>query len=274
MSLRVATPSRGRLRDDVADLLVQAGLAGRAGLQADLADVELIEMRPRDAGAWLRAGRLEGAFISTDIVMEEGLGHLQALPLGVARSTLIVAVKDEDARRLPKDLEGATIATHLPRATEAWLAEAGVGAQVVTMGGALEGICAAGVADAIVDLRESGLSLARHGLRVLAELAPCQGLFVYDGSEGLEPLRLRLEAVVEARSRRYVMLHLAKDRLEEISKLFHGLAAPTVLPLAGRTDLVAVHVVLEADQFWSRLAQLRQLGATGIVSLQPEALLV
>lgn len=128
------------------------------------------------------------------------------------------------AGRRPKIWNGATVATHLPRATQAWLAEARVAAQVVTIGGALEGICAAGVADAIVDLRESGLSLARHGLRVLAELAPCQGLFVHDGSDGLGPLRLRLEAVVKARTRRYVMLHLAQDRLEEITELFHGLA--------------------------------------------------
>ena len=89
----------------------------------------------------------------------------------------------------------------------------------------------------------------------------------------LDDLVLRVEAVLAARASRYVMLHIERERLHELRTIFPGLAAPTVLPLAGREDLVAAHFVVAAEDLWARLSDLRALGATGIVALQPEALL-
>ena len=140
------------------------------------------------------------------------------------------------------------------------------------LGGALEGVCAAGMADAIVDLRETGRSLAENRLHTLAEIAPCEALFVHDGDPDLDDLAVRIGAVLAARRHRYVMLHIAPERVGDLAGLFPGLASPTVLPLAGRDDLVAVHLVTEAGSFWSRLQDLRNLGATGIVALRPDAL--
>lgn len=276
MTGRVAVPSRGRLRDFVTTLLRDAGFTTSAlrgtGARATLDGIEFIEMRPRDAAAWLRAGRLDGAFVSTDLVLEEELGHLTAVPLGAARSDLVVASREDDGRRSAADLAGAVVATHLPGATGRWFADQGVDVTVVTMGGALEGVCAAGLADAIVDLRETGRSLAENRLRVLAEIASCEALLVHTGGSGLDDLDMRIAAVLDARRHRYVMLHLDPARLGDLAALFPGLAAPTVLPLAERDDLVAVHLVTTAGDFWARLAELRALGATGIVALPPDAL--
>ena len=274
MTAVVAVPSRGRLRDFVTVLLADAGFATRAsaGARARSDGIDFIEMRPRDAAAWLRAGRLDGAFVSTDLVLEEGLAALVQVPLGAARSDLVVASRDDDGRSSAADLAGGVVATHLPNATSRWFADHGVDVTVVTMGGALEGVCAAGMADAIVDLRETGRSLAENRLRVLAEIAACEALFVHDGDPDLDDLAVRIGAVLAARRHRYVMLHLAPDRVNDLASLFPGLASPTVLPLAGRGDLVAVHLVTDAATFWTRLQDLRALGATGIVALPPDAL--
>lgn len=276
MTAVVAVPSRGRLRDLVTALLADAGFATRAfsgaGARARSDGIDFIEMRPRDAAAWLRAGRLDGAFVSTDLVLEEDLGALVQVPLGAARSDLVVASRDDDGRTSAADLAGGVVATHLPAATGRWFAEQGIDVTVVTMGGALEGVCAAGMADAIVDLRETGRSLAENRLRVLAEVAACEALLVHDGDPDLDDLAVRIGAVLAARRHRYVMLHLAPARVPDLAALFPGLASPTVLPLAGRDDLVAVHLVTEAGTFWSRLQDLRALGATGIVALPPDAL--
>jgi ATP phosphoribosyltransferase len=277
MTVRVALPSRGRLRDGVLSLLGQAGYPTAvfhgAGSRATVGETEFIEMRPRDAGAWLATGRIAGAFISTDIVLEEGLDGLAAVPLGLARSDLIVASRDNDGRGVIADLAGATVATHLPGATARWFGRAGVDVTVVTMGGSLEGVCAAGLADAIVDLRETGSSLARNRLRVLGVIAACEALFVHQPGADLADLTLRVGAVLQARDQRYVMLHVAPDKIPDLTAIFSGLAAPTVLPLAGRDDLVAVHLVVSGPAFWSQLAKLREVGASGIVALPPDALL-
>lgn len=277
MTVRVAVPSRGRLRDDVVAVLDRAGYRTSSlrgmGARVPAGSLEFIEMRPRDAAAWLGAGRVEGAFISTDIMLEEGLGHLPALPLGVTRSDMVVASRDDDGRQGAEDLHGAVVATHMPKVTADWFGARGLAIKIVTMGGALEGVCAAGLADAIVDLRETGTSLSQNRLRVLATIAECQALFVHNGDEELGALSLRLQAALDAREQRYVMLHIPRARLDDLVSVFPGLAAPTILPLTGRDDLVAVHFVVEAALFWARLGEVQAAGATGIVSVTPDALL-
>lgn len=271
-------PSKGRLRDEALDLLATAGykvsgLRGRGSI-ARTSGLEIIEMRPRDAAAALAAETLDGAFVATDIAMEHGISDLPTQPLGSARSTLVVAARDADGPTSLADLEGGVVATHMPVLTERFLRDAGVEARIITMGGSLEGVCAAGIADAIVDNTETGTSLRQNRLRVLATIAECEAEFVHRaGLDVLVDLELRIGAALGARRHRYVMLHLPAERIDDLRSVFPGLASPTVLPLAGRDDLVAVHFVVETAQLWERLTELRSMGATGIVALPPDALL-
>ncbi|MGH8910681.1 MAG: ATP phosphoribosyltransferase [Egibacteraceae bacterium] len=275
---RVGVPSRGRLRDGVLALLTGAGyptaMLHGAGSIATVGDLELIEMRPRDAAAALAAGQIDAAFLSTDIAAEADLEELPALPLGFSRSDLVLASRDDDGRSGAADLQGTVVATHLPHVTRQFFAAKGIDVTVVPMGGSLEGVCAAGLADAIVDLRETGTSLMTNRLRVLEVIRECQALLVHRRDlVALHDLELRAVAVVSARRHRYVMLHVPRERLDSLRAIFPGLASPTVLPLAGRDDLVAVHFVVSNGELWTRLSDLRALGATGIVALEPQALL-
>lgn len=275
---RIAVPSKGRLRDEALRLLAGAGypvsgLRG-SGSIARLGDLDLVEMRPQDAGAALAAGALDGAFIATDIALEHGVEDLPSQRLGYARSTLVLASRDDDGRDGIGDLRGGVVATHMPNVTSAFFQRHDVDVRVVAMGGALEGVCAAGLADAIVDNRETGTSLAQNRLRVLTEIAECEAEFVHrPGLPVLADLELRIDAVLTARQHRYVMLHVPAGAVDDLKQVFPGLASPTVLPLAGRADLVAVHFVVRNGELWERLGDLRAMGATGIVALQPDALL-
>lgn len=275
---RVAVPSKGRLRDVVLDLLSTAGypvsgLRGRGSI-VRTHDLELIEMRPRDAAAAMAAGSLEGAFIATDISLEHGTQHLPTLPLGLARSTLVVAARETDGPSSLADLAGGVVATHMPSLTERFLRDNGVEATILTMGGSLEGVCAAGIADAIVDNTETGTSLRQNRLGVLAEIVTCEAELVHRPDVAvIDDMVLRMGAALHARAHRYVMLHLPKGEVEHLRSVFPGLASPTVMPLAGREDLVAVHLVVATSAIWERLGELRAMGATGIVALPPDALL-
>lgn len=280
-SPRIAIPSKGRLRDSVLDLLSHAGYSHRAfdrmNASAVIDGIEFIEMRPQDAAAWLAEGRLDAAFISTDTALEHELEEWPSVDLGFARSDLVIACREDESFASLEDLGGKTIATHLPRWTERWMESEGVDAHVVHMGGSIEGVCAVGMADAIADLRETGGSLQRNHLRVLAEGHPCQATFSWAASsqyiDKISALTLRLEAALAARSTQYVMLHLPQEKVADLSAVFPGLAAPTVLPLAGRSDLVAAHIVVERKNLWAKLGELRAMGATGIVALQTDAIL-
>ncbi len=278
MTATVAIPSKGRLRESCLDLLSHAGYrtGGFKGVASNTtSNIEFIEMRPRDAAAWLHAGRLDGAFISTDTALENEVQDWPTTNLGYARSDLVIAVKESNAAQTLDDLAGGTVATHLPGFTTRWFAERNVDVNVVAMGGSLEGVCATGMADAIVDLRETGGSLARNRLRVLETSHSCQATFTtaHDPSPELVDLELRIGAALAARRTQYVMLHIPSDKIESLSTVFPGLAAPTILPLAGRDDLVAAHMVVNKQDLWARLADLRAMGATGIVALPTDAIL-
>jgi ATP phosphoribosyltransferase len=275
---RIAIPSKGRLRESVLDLLAHAGYSRRSfdrmNASAVVEGIEFIEMRPRDAAAWLGEGRLDAAFVSTDTALENEIEDWPSMDLGFSRSDLVLAVKEDSPFRTMADLSGRTVATHLPGWTERWLQSEGVDAHVVNMGGSLEGVCAVGLADGIVDLRETGGSLVRNRLRVLAEGQSCQATFSWASSaaDQIEPITLRLQAALDARLTQYVMLHLPADKVADLGNVFPGLAAPTVLPLAGRDDLVAAHIVVQRKNLWAKLGELRAMGATGIVALQTDAI--
>ncbi len=276
---RVAIPSKGRLREQTLDLLKHAGysigkLKGN-NASALTQGIQFIEMRPRDAAAWLSTGRLAAAFISTDTALESNVEDLPTIELGYSRSDLVVACRQDDPRSTVAELAGGTVATHLPEWTRRWFADQGIDVEVVPMGGALEGVCAVGVADAIVDLRETGGSLARNHLRVLHEVQGCQATFAHVADPGAEivDLTLRIEAALAARERQYVMLHIPADKVDELSTVFPGLASPTVLPLAGRDDLVAAHMVVLSKNLWAKLGELQAMGASGIVALPTDAIL-
>jgi ATP phosphoribosyltransferase len=279
VTTRIAIPSKGRLRDSVLDLLRKAGYNVAAIRNASAStvaeDIEFIEMRPRDAAAWLAAGQLTAAFISTDTALENAIDAWPSVPLGFSRSDLVLACRVDAPYRSAADLTGRTVATHLPTTTERWFATQGVGVDVVAMGGSLEGICARGMADAIVDLRETGGSLARNSLHAIEVLEPCQAIFSMadESIPAVAGMKLRIEAAQAAQATQYLMLHLPPAKIDDLGTIFPGLAAPTVLPLAGRDDLVAAHMVVERDRLWAHLAALRDLGATGIVALPTDAIL-
>ena len=275
---RIAVPSKGRLRDSVHSLLNQAGYSighiGSTGASAVVEDIEFIEMRPRDAAAWLAAGRLDAAFISTDTALETGIEDWPSIGLGFSRSDLVLACRNDATFQSMYDLAGHTVATHLPNWTAKWFAETGVDVDVVAMGGSLEGICARGMADAIVDLRQTGDSLVQNSLHAIEVAVGCEATFAWAADVGTDvhDMRLRIDAAQAAQRTHYLMLHLPPEKLADLEGIFPGLAAPTVLPLAGRDDLVAAHMVVDKAQLWSRLRDLRALGATGIVALPTDAI--
>jgi ATP phosphoribosyltransferase len=275
---RIAVPSSGRFREGTLRLLDRAGYAvgGLHGsAAAEIEGATFIEMRARDAAHALAVGRLDATFCSTDIAWEAGIRDRTVVPLGFSRSDLVIASRITDGPSKVEELDGLVVATHLPNVTREFLEGRGVKAShVLPMNGSLEGVCAAGLVDAIVDLRDTGTALARNSLRALEVIERCQACLVIDTqSTAIDQLRLRIGAVMEADEHVYVMLHLPPDQVHALSTIVHGLEAPTVVPLAERTDVVAVHFILTTTTLWSKLGELRTLGATGIVAVPPAAIL-
>jgi ATP phosphoribosyltransferase len=272
--LRLAVPNKGRLEAPAIELLRSAGLEfelSERRLSAGVrnADVELLFVRTEDVAEYVADGLVELGLTGADLVAEHGGELTTILPLGFGACSLVLAVPRERRTDAVSDLAGCRIATSFPRVTQAFLAAAGVEAQVVEVRGAVEVTPQLGVADAVVDLVASGSTLRVNGLRPIATLLASEAVLVArngraETDERVAALVDMLRSVLDARGREYMMMNAPADALDRIRALIPGLSGPTVMPLADPA-FIAVHSVVERSQLWRIVPALKAAGARDIL---------
>jgi ATP phosphoribosyltransferase len=274
LPLRLAVPNKGRLEAPAIELLRGAGLEfelSERRLSAGVrnADIELLFVRTEDVAEYVADGLVELGLTGADLVAEHGGALHTILPLGFGACALVLAAPRDAAVESVADLAGRRIATSFPRVTAAFLADAGVEAQVVEVRGAVEVTPQLGVADAVVDLVASGSTLRVNGLRPIATLLASEAVLVArngaaDDDERVGSLVAMLRSVLDARGREYMMMNAPAEALERIRALIPGLSGPTVMPLADPA-FIAVHSVVERSQLWRIVPALKAAGARDIL---------
>jgi ATP phosphoribosyltransferase len=272
--LRLAVPNKGRLAEPAIELLHSAGLEfelseRRLSAAVRNADIELLFVRTDDIAEYVADGLVELGLTGADLVAEHGGELHTVLPLGFGACSLVLAVPRDGDLATAKDLNGCRIATSFPRVTAAYLASAGVEAQVVEVRGAVEVTPQLGVADAVVDLVASGSTLRMNGLRPIATLLASEAVLVArngaaDVDDRVSGLIDMLRSVLDARGREYMMMNAPVEALERIRELIPGLSGPTVMPLADPA-FIAVHSVVERSQLWRIVPALKAVGARDIL---------
>ena len=155
----------------------------------------------------------------------------------------------------------------------------GVVADIVTMEGAVEVAPRTHLADAICDLVSTGNTLTSNGLAEKDIILESQAVVIQnnDIQEDLkllsETLLARINAVLRAENSRYIMLNSPVAALDDIKAILPGSQSPTVMPLQGRDDMVAVHAVCEEEVFWSTMEDLKARGASSILVVPIEKML-
>ena len=152
-------------------------------------------------------------------------------------------------------------------------------ADIVTMEGAVEVAPRTHLADAICDLVSTGSTLVSNGLTERDVILNSQAVIIKNNAMPTELHALseklldRITAVLRAQNSRYIMLNSPVDALEEIKSILPGSQSPTVMPLQGRDDMVAVHAVCEEEVFWTTMEDLKSRGATSILVVPIEKML-
>ncbi|MEQ9349617.1 MAG: ATP phosphoribosyltransferase, partial [Alphaproteobacteria bacterium] len=200
--------------------------------------------------------------------------------LGFARCSLKLAAPRDSAVRDIGDLDGRAVATTYPGLTRAFLDSQGVAAEIVEMGGSLEVAPRMGIADAICDLVSTGATLEANGLVPFASVRHSEAVLIHAPGVGTGEvaqtanlLIQRFKGVIASRQTKYILLNAPRDRLDEIRATLPGADAPTVAPVVGRDDMVAVHAVCTEEVFWTTLEQLKAAGARSILVLPIEKML-
>jgi ATP phosphoribosyltransferase len=179
-----------------------------------------------------------------------------------------MCVADDSPVTDPRQLAGRRIATSFPRVTRTWLAARGVDAHFVELSGSVEVMIALGVADAIVDLVETGSTLAANRLRVLAEIGRYETVLVQNHRPAdqalVDRIVRRLEGIVIARSWSLLEYNVPRSRLAEAEKITPGFNSPTVMQLED-AEWCAVRAMVRRGEAHAIMERLEAIGASAII---------
>jgi len=276
MSLRIGVPSKGRLSELAAELLKQAGLSFRRQERSLFARVgempiDITFLRTDDIPVLCAEGAIDMGITGSDLVAESGASIVTRLALGVGKCRLALCVPDESPITSPAQLAGKRVATSFPNVTRQYLRQHQADVHLVNLGGSVEIMITLGVADAIVDLVETGSTLAANRLRVLAELGKYESILVQNPArreaELADRVVRRLEGVVIARSWSLLEYNLPRTKLAEAEKITPGFNSPTVNALED-PGWCAVRVMVRRGEVIEVMEKLEKLGAHAILETQ------
>ena len=284
-SLRIAVQKSGRLTDKTITLLEGIGLKFDNYKRSLLVkclnfDVELLLIRDDDIPEYVEDGVCDLGFVGANTVAEDeaDVTILRGLEYGICRLSM-AAPKDGDISSTA-DLEGKRIATSYPVLTRKYLEENSVNADIITLSGSVEIAPRLEIADAITDLVSTGGTLKANGLEEYETFFESETQLVQtnkplsDGKKALiEKFLQRMEGYQKAEKSRYIMMNAPKEAVNEIKGIIPSLKSPTVMPLADN-GMVAIHTVVTISAFWDVMEKLKEAGATGIVMLPIESMIV
>jgi ATP phosphoribosyltransferase len=180
----------------------------------------------------------------------------------------------------PSSLAGLRVATTYPSIVADWLRREGIEAKVVEFSGAVEIAPSLGRADVVCDLVSSGATMKAHDLVEVETILESTAALIQtpvaihaDKQEWIQRLLKRIEGVLQVKESKYIMLHAPRSALAAITALLPGAEAPTIMPLEGRDDKVAVHAVCRENVFWETLEDLKEAGASSMLVLPVEKML-
>jgi len=285
-TLKLGIP-KGSLQDATIQLFARAGFNIYASLRSyfptiDDPEIDCMLIRAQEMARYVADGVLDAGLTGQDWIAEHGAagGEAEAVvPLAdlvyakqsFGRVRWVLAVPEDSRYRSPKDLEGATVATELVRATQAYFTRQGINVNVEFSWGATE-VKPPRLADAIVEVTETGSSLRANRLRVIDTVLESNTQLIANRRAlddewkrtKLENIALLLKAAIEAQGRVGIMLNVHRDHLDVVLALLPALQRPTISALTD-SDWVALNTIIEERTVRDLIPKLKAAHAQGIV---------
>ena len=282
--MRIAVPNKGRLHDPTIDLLERAGLHLENGaarkLYADTVDPEvtILFARAADIPEYIADGAADVGITGLDQVREANVESVDdLLDLAFGRCRLVLAAPEDGDIETVYALEGKTVATEFPNITRTFFAERGLSPTIVEVTGATELTPHVEMADAIVDITSTGTTLKMNRLAVIEEvLASSVRLFAHEDvreEPKVQEIKTALSSVLAADGKRYLMMNVPRDRLENVREVIPGMGGPTIMDIAnGGGEKVAVHAVVDEREVFETITEVKKAGASDILVTEIERL--
>lgn len=277
--ISIAVPNKGRLSEQAVELLARAGIPVDTGSSRRLftlawdGRVKILFVRAQDIPELVQDGRADLGITGLDLVLESKAAVRRLVDLRFGGCRLVLAVPEKTGvtslKQLPRNF---SVATSFPNLTRAWLKKKGKQAKIIPVSGATEVMPHIGVSDAVCDLTATGSTLAMNDLVEIGSVVKSTAWLIANAAsskngkkELVDEVRFALSSVVEARAKRYLMMDVPTDKLDEVRAIVPGIAGPTVMDIYGDGKMKAVHVVVDAANLNDVLKRLKKVGARGLL---------
>ncbi|MDM1449757.1 ATP phosphoribosyltransferase [Myroides odoratimimus] len=273
--LKIAIQKSGRLSEKSLELLKECGIkfpngGGKLIAESKNFPIEVLFLRDDDVTKYVEQQVADIGIVGENVFIEANLSVnvLEYLGFGSCRLSLAVS-KEVDYPGITY-FEGKKIATSYPFILEKYLKEQGVSATIEFISGSVEIAPSIGLASGVCDIVSSGSTLMSNGLKEVDKVLDSQAILISNKALSIEKqvlldkLLFRIKSVLNAKERKYILLNAPNDKLEQIISILPGMKSPTILPLADE-GWSSLHSVIQEDQFWDIIDELKNLGAEGIL---------
>lgn len=282
--IRIAIQSKGRLNEESLALLQSIGIDVDAPKRKLLSKsqnfpIEALYLRDDDIPQVVAGGTASLGIVGLNEVEEKGADVDIVVRLGFGTCRLSLAIPKGEDYDGPDWFSGRRIATSYPVILRKYLAEKQIDAKIEVITGSVEIGPAIGIADAIFDIVSSGSTLIANGLKEVESVFESEAVLIARKGLGeeertlLDNLLFRIESETISRGKKYLMMNLPKASLDEAIRILPAMRSPTVMPLAS-TDWCSLHSVINAADLWTKVRQLKAIGAEGILVMDVDKIIL
>lgn len=282
--LRIAVQKSGRLQEKTVALLKECGLSFSNGpnrLKADAFNfpAQILYLRDDDIPQYVQDSVADVGIVGENVFVEKNKKVALVEKLDFARCRLSIAVPKSTEYTGTGFLNGKKIATSYPFIVNRFLKENNIEAEIHEISGSVEIAPGIGLADAICDIVSTGSTLLGNGLSEVETVMKSEAVLVSNEHLNeekrhiLDKLIFRIKSVKTAKNNKYLLLNTPNDSIEAITKVLPGMRSPTVTPLK-EEGWSSLHSVVNEDDFWNKIDQLKALGAQGILVIPIEKMIL
>jgi ATP phosphoribosyltransferase len=282
--LRIAIQKSGRLQEGSLDLLKESGLLisnGKDQLKTTVSNfpVEVLFLRDDDIPQYIEDKVADVGIVGENIFAEKMKRNELIKRLDFAKCRLSIAVPRAENYSGIKSLHGKNIATSYPNIVRKFLERNNIEAGIHEISGSVEIAPGIGLADAICDIVSSGSTLLSNGLKEVEVVMQSEAVIIANPDLDitkktiLDKLLFRIEAVRNAKNNKYILLNCPNESINNITSVIPGMKSPTIIPLK-REGWSSLHSVVDENDFWEKIDQLKTFGAEGILVVPIEKMIL
>ena len=284
--LKLAIQKEGRLTDETLDFLRSSGLRFETYKKRLFSKclnfpMEILYIRDDDIGEFVSQGTVDLGIIGQNLLYELRPKVKKLLNLRYGFCSLIIAVPKESEINNISKLKNKKIATSYPISAKRFFEKEKIDVEIVKISGSVEAAPSLGIASGIVDLVSTGSTLVLNDLKIIDKIYNSEAVLIANPRSAVSPnnkspiekLVTRFKGVLSAKNYKYILMNAPERILPKLKKIIPGLKSPTFSRLA-KPGWISVQSVVKEDIFWETMERLKKTGASEIMVLPIEKMII